>query len=378
METENKVPAEKPARTAPDKPDPRPSNGKPRKPEVRVLPMQQREDAKKGESKTEFKLDIKRVPAQQKAEAPKPEPVAPPSVTPTPVPPPTVAVKKESAEPAKPAAKETKLAAPPSSKPVVEAGSGTWQKETRPKADIPEAAKEVAPLPAAEQDLLGLPETSTLRPKEASGPSFPAAARIGVAAGLLAAIAGGIFLTSKGSSATRAAIAHTAEPAVFPAGPPIGSDAGWATDWFTDSPGGRQARHVDVLRGSLALRDYRLEMEGQIDQGAIGWVFRANNKSFYAEKVAIVTPGLEPTVALVRITVVDGKEVARGKASAAAKGSPGYALQDPSGCRGPSLHHFVQDQQVDEWNDSRIEAGGAGLYYDGGESAHLTGTSPPM
>jgi hypothetical protein len=197
-----------------------------------------------------------------------------------------------------------------------------------------------------------------------------------VAAGILAAIAGGIFLTSKGSSATRSAAARgSQEPSVVAAAPPIGSEAGWATDWFTDSPGARQSRHVDVLKGSLLLRDYRMEFEGQIEQQAIGWVFRANNKAnFYVEKVAIVTPGLEPTVALIRFAVIGGKEQPREQIPLPIKAHLDTLDKIRTDVVGQQFTTWVQDQKVDQWTDSRIDAGGAGLYYDGGDSAKLKGT----
>ena len=200
--------------------------------------------------------------------------------------------------------------------------------------------------------------------------------RIGIIAAVLAAAIGGIVLTSNGSGSTSTSNAKPTpnRPTVVEAGPALATNAGWVQDWFTDPRGSKLSRHVDVLRGSLALRDYRLEMEGQIDQGAIGWVFRANNKSFYAEKVAIVTPGLEPTIALVRIAVVDGKEVSREQVPLPLKVHLDTLYKIRVDAVGHRFTTWVQDQQVDEWNDSRIEAGGVGLYYDGGESAHLKGT----
>ncbi len=387
VEPESKLPAEKQVRPAPvqDKAEPRPSNVKPRKSEVRVLSLPTREDSKKGpETKPEFKLDIKRVPAQQKVETPKPElvPVAASPVAP--IPPPALAARKDLPDAARPAAKETKLAPAAQSKPVAETGAGpadsvvpaTSPKDPKPKTKAPEPAKETPSAPwRAEPDLLGLPKLDM----EAEGSfwtKLPAAARIGVAAGLLALIVGGIFLTSRGSSATRSAAARfSQEPSVVAAGPPIGSDAGWATDWFTDSPGARQSRHVDVLKGSLTLRDYRMEFEGQIEQQAIGWVFRANNKAnFYVEKIAIVTPGLEPTVALIRFAVIGGKEQPRVQIPLPLKAHLDTLYKVRTDVVGQQFTTWVQDQKVDEWTDSRIDAGGAGLYYDGGDSAKLKGT----
>jgi hypothetical protein len=369
-----------PIKDVPVKTEPQSSGVKPRKSEVRVLKLQlpdqkkgeiRKEEAKpepakkeaavvdakpesKPEAKPEFKLDIKRVPA--------PQPVPPkveskPTPSKAPVPSPAVAAKKDTPVESKVPATETKtLAAEPA----------------KPKA--PEAPKESAP-PSREPDLLGLPKLS-LEPQGNFWSNLPAVARIGIAAGVLAAIIGGVFLTSKGSSAPRAAVTTGSQEAnVVEAGPPIGSDSGWATDWFADRPGARQPRHVDVLNGSLALRDYRIEFEGQIDQQALGWVFRANNKStFYVEKVQIVSPGLSPIVALIKFAVIDGKEQMREQVPIPVKVHLDTLYKIRTDVVGRQFTTWVQDQKVDSWTDSRIDGGGVGLYYDSGDSAKLKGT----
>lgn len=222
---------------------------------------------------------------------------------------------------------------------------------------------------------MGLPKL-TLEPQGNFWTNLPAAARIGIAAGVLAVIIGGIFLTSKGSSAPRTAeTTGTRAGTVVDAGPPIGNDSGWATDWFADRPGARQPRHVDVLNGSLALRDYRIEFEGQIDQQAIGWVFRANNKSnFYVEKIQIVSPGLSPIVALIKFAVIDGKEQQREQVPIPFKAHLDTLYKVRTDVVGHQFTTWVQDEKVDSWTDSRIDGGGVGLYYDNGDSAKLKGT----
>ena len=380
----------------PVKPEPQPANAK-RKSEVRVLKLQLPDQGKRGEvrkeearkeelrkeeakpeagkpelikkeaapelkndakaeakpeAKPEFKLDIKRVPSPQ----PAPQKVeSQPVPAKAPVPSPSVAAKTETPFESKPAAKESKVPA---------AGA------PKPKEPAP-ASKE----PSKEPDLLGLPKLS-LEPQGNFWSNLSAAARIGIAAGVLAAIIGGIFLTSKGSSAPRASEANgTHEAAIVEAGPPIGNDSGWTTDWFADRPGARQPRHVDVLNGSLALRDYRIEFEGQIDQQAIGWVFRANNKSnFYVEKIQIVSPGLSPIIALMKFAVIDGKEQPREQVPVPVKVHLDTLYKIRTDVVGHQFTTWVQDEKVDSWTDSRLDGGGVGLYYDSGDSAKLKGT----
>ncbi|HEY4361843.1 MAG TPA: hypothetical protein VGN17_12770 [Bryobacteraceae bacterium] len=361
---------EKPEAPKPELPKPEPQKQEPRvalgkrKPEVRVLSL-----PVKAEPKTPAPTPVKVAEAKPEIKAePKPEIKAEPK--------PVEAAKSAAKlkEPPKEAASKPPVAKEPAPK---EAAKDAKKEDSRkPAAPTHEDAPyRPAPLNAAPPipDLLGLP-TLSLENQGNVWTRLPVMFRVGIAAAILAAGGAGIFLTSRGSSATTAKGAKPAPQAVVEAGPALASTAGWAQDWFADPKGSKTARHVDVLRGSLALRDYRLEMEGQIDQGGIGWVFRANNKSFYAEKIAVVKPGLEPTLALVRIAVVDGQEVMREQLPLPLKAHLDTQYKIRVDAVGHRFVTYVQDQQVDDWTDTRIDAGGAGLYYDGGDSAHLKGT----
>jgi hypothetical protein len=268
----------------------------------------------------------------------------------------------KTSEPSKAAPKKEELRKPTPESMAAEAP------KTPDVPNRPAPLNPAAPIP----DLLGLPQLS-LQNSQSAWSRIPVMLRVGIFAAILAAAAAGIFLTSHGSGATNAKGKGTPESMVE-VGPALSNTGGWIQDWFTDPRGSKLARHLDVLRGSLAARDYRLELEGQIDQGGIGWVFRANNKSFYAEKVAIVKPGLEPTIALIRIAVIDGQEVSREQIPLTTKVHLDTLYKIRMDAVGHRFTTFLQDQQADEWNDSRIEGGGVGLYYEGGDSAHLKGT----
>jgi hypothetical protein len=374
---EAKAPSVPAAPAKPEPPKPEPQKAEPpkqeqraplpkRKPEVRVLslpvksaatpakPAEVRAEVKPTEIKPETKPAIKPVEAA-KVETPKPA-----------EPKPAIKVKEAVQPQREPVQKETPKKEEPR-KPAP-------QTDSAPPAEAPyrpAPLNPASPIP----DLLGLP-TLSLDNSGSAWSRIPVMLRVGIAAAILAAAAAGILLTSHGSSATTSSTAKKGRPlpSVIEAGPALASNAGWTQDWFTDPRGAKNARHVDVLRGSLTLRDYRLELEGQIDQGAIGWVFRANNKSFYAEKVAIVKPGLEPGIALVRIAVVDGQEVMREQLPLNLKVHLDTLYKIRLDAVGQRFMTWVQDQQVDDWTDTRIDAGGVGLYYDNGDSAHLKGT----
>jgi hypothetical protein len=252
------------------------------------------------------------------------------------------------------------------------ATTATAVKETPPEAKegdakpAPAAAPPTA-TPYVEPDL-GLP-TLNLTTSESFWSRLPAAVKITLAAALLLAIGGTIFLTTKGGGRKA-----SSAPQALQAGSTLPAGEGWISDFAPDPSGGRRRRQVSVLRASLPLNNYRMELQGQIENKALGWVVRAKDaKNFYAMKLEIVRPGPDPAVDLVRFAVLNGEE------------QPRTQIPLPMPVRTDTLYrvrveavgnHFttwVQDQKVDEWTDGNISAGGAGLYDERGEHGSVKG-----
>ncbi len=319
----------------------------PRKSDSRVVPMPVKEQTPK------FEPANKPEPVRQ-SPIPKPEPVK--EAPPTPL--------KEVALKEVAALKETAPAEPKPAKVPVEIRAAA------PARDASALAKKPPETPA-DEDLLGLPKLSMER--ESAWSRLPKTTKLIVIAAVLALVIGGIILTSRGSGAPKADGVAATGPVLIEE-TPLANDAGWTQDWFADRGGAAQNRHVDVLRGSLALRDFRLLFEGQIEQGALGWVFRANNKSFYVEKVQVVTPGLNPVVALVRFAVINGKEQPRTQTPLDIQAHLDTMYKIRMDVVGDHFTTWVQDNKVDEWTDGQLDAGGVGLYYESGDSAKLRDT----
>ncbi|HEY1760417.1 MAG TPA: hypothetical protein VGG72_33895 [Bryobacteraceae bacterium] len=382
---EEKPAATKPNRSipVPEKREPRSIEIKPRRSEVRILPVQVKEGAVPpqkepgGRSEPAKPELVKPEPAkaEQPKEQAKPEPVKverakeasaaaaqPPKETPQP--PKETSQKEKPAEKPRPASPSASPAAPPPAQSSA---------EVKPGSTVPADVKARMALPPEELELLGLPKLS-YQNSENFWTRLPLLVRVGAIALVLAMAIGGVILTSRGSGAPKPVAPVSTEPQVVEAGTAIATTAGWVQDWFVDRVGAKQGRHVDVLRGSLTLRDYRLLFEGQIQQGALGWVFRANDKSFYVEKIQVVTPGLEPAVALVHFAVINGQEQPRTQIPLPLKVHLDTAYKVRMDIVGDRFTAWVQDQKADQWSDNRIDAGGVGLYYDSGDSAKLRDT----
>jgi hypothetical protein len=199
----------------------------------------------------------------------------------------------------------------------------------------------------------------------------PLPVKIGAAVAILAAISGiGYVVTSGGHSSATPAKPAQKETIVVP-GPAI-PDAGWIADWSPDASG--RGRRISLLRGSVPLSDYRLEFQAQIEAKALGWVFRgADPKNFYVTKLEVIKPGLEPTVALVRFAIINGREQDRAQVPLPLPVRVDTTYKIRFEAVGNRFTTWVQDQKIDEWTDSRIASGGVGLYSERGESAPLQG-----
>lgn len=147
---------------------------------------------------------------------------------------------------------------------------------------------------------------------------------------------------------------------------------GWASGWSYGSAGFVQPRKLALLRASLPMANYRVELVGQIAQKSLSWAFRATDvNNYYAMKITIAKPGPLPMAAIVRYTVVNGVTLSR------------VELPLPLSVRNDTLYHVetsaVEDRfttsinghVVDTFFDNRHPTGGVGLFSTPGESSRI-------
>ncbi|MGD1093764.1 MAG: hypothetical protein ABSB35_17465 [Bryobacteraceae bacterium] len=248
-----------------------------------------------------------------------------------------------------PAVVESKPAAPPPSAPV------------RPEQALPKPVAMPAPLSAPEIPMdLGLP---TLSMEKSGGLSKGVMIAIAVA---VLAIGGVVYFTMQGGSAG-ASNTHVIE-----AGPALASgDWAWINDWANDAAAHRQ-RQISVLGPSVDLADYRVEFQGQIQNKALGWVFRAKDpKNFYVMKLVLAKAGSYPAITLERFAVINGNEEPHAQVPTTVAVTPDNVYNIRFEAVGNRFTTWLQGQKVDEMTDDRIKSGGVGQYHDQGENASL-------
>jgi len=167
-----------------------------------------------------------------------------------------------------------------------------------------------------------------------------------------------------------AAAADKAGPSIMVGG------GGWVEGWSGDPNGAHFGRQITIYRPSLKLSDYRMEFKGEIEHKSLGWVFRATDpQNYYAMKLAITTPGLEPKISLVKSVVSEGKETQAGKTALnlSVRLDTQYSVRVD--VRGSKFTTYVQGQQVDTWNDDQLKVGGAGFLNEREERGRIKSVS---
>ncbi len=145
--------------------------------------------------------------------------------------------------------------------------------------------------------------------------------------------------------------------------------------WIANfAPDARQQRRVSLLRSSVNLTAYRLDFESSIQVKALGWVYRAQDaKNFYVSKIELQKPGQSLAYALVHYAVIDGVEQPREEAPLHVTVPLGGLYKIRFDAVGNRFTTWVQGERVEQWTDSRLSSGGAGLYSEGAERSTLHG-----
>jgi hypothetical protein len=255
------------------------------------------------------------------------------------------------------------------------------QEKTSPKASAPDApavtarvdSRQESPAPKTQESneaFRNAVPSWELKATEGAWSKLSTGLKIGVAAGLVVAIAGVAYLVTRGNGKTapEAPVVVTTAPAVATG---VAISGGWIDDWANSA---KSKRHISLLSGSAKLSDYRLEFQAQIETKAIGWIFRGlNPRNYYVTKLEIVTPGLEPTIALVHFAVVDGQDENRVVVPLPMKVRVDTTYKIRFDAIGNHFTTWVQDQKIAEWTDSRFGSGGVGFLSERDEKAAMQG-----
>ena len=145
-----------------------------------------------------------------------------------------------------------------------------------------------------------------------------------------------------------------------------------AAGWTRNSDGYVRPGQLALFQPTLNYTDYRLEFFGEIENKSMSWVVRGKDaRNYYAMKFNVVQPGLRPVISMVHYPVVDGKQGKKVEMplSIMVHNSTPYhvAVQ----VKGAHFTASIEGQEVDEWTDDSLMAGGVGFFSEAGARARL-------
>jgi hypothetical protein len=194
-----------------------------------------------------------------------------------------------------------------------------------------------------------------------------------VAAAVLLAIGAGTFLFRSGSDANPALHAtDSGSDTIEPTSPGmVIGGGGWNTTWGAEA-GINKGKQISIFRPSMSMNDYRIEFRGQIEKGALGWIFRAKDpKNYYVEKLVAIKPGLNPVMALIKYSVIEGKEGTHTQVMLPGDFRLDTIYSVRCDIKGNKFTTHVQGKLADYWTDDQIKTGGAGFYSEPGERGQI-------
>jgi len=380
----------KPAETKPPEAPKAATPQKAPEPAKPAAPGQPPQPAKPGETAKSAAAQSEPVPA--KKEPPKPEPSkeaepaakrpepsakpAEPSAKPEPSPKPKISIRPpEPAKSVRPDVRRpTTMVARGSAQPVA-------QDIPETPAPAPAAPPEPKVIPIRKPDPVAAspvrePEPPMLGLSTAEPGGSGMGLKIGIAAGVLAVLGGVGFFMMRGSPAKPAETTSAAATEAAEALPTLGG-AGWTTNWGTEAPTNK-GKQIALYRPTMAISDYRIEIQGQIEKKALGWIFRAHDpKNYYVMKIEWLKPGVEdPIPALIKYAIIDGKETTRTQVMLPLDNVTLTSMfKIRTDVKGDKFTTYVNDKRVDYWSDDQIAVGGAGLYAEANERAIIKSTS---
>ena len=201
--------------------------------------------------------------------------------------------------------------------------------------------------------------------------------KIGIAAAVLVVLGGAGYYFKRGDATARADAGQTAAAVSDQAQPlPSLGGAGWTTNWGSDAAVNR-GKQISLYRPTMVISDYRIEIHGQIERKSMGWIFRARDpKNYYVMKLEWIKGGVDPVPALVKYSVIEGKESTHTQVLLPLDNiSLTTLFKVRTDVKGNKFTTYINDRPVDYWTDDNVKLGGAGLYSEAGERAIIKTTN---
>jgi hypothetical protein len=150
--------------------------------------------------------------------------------------------------------------------------------------------------------------------------------------------------------------------------------------WQRRSSGPVEVGRLRLWKPTLALSDYNVEFEAQIEAKALGWAYRATDPgNYYATKINLSRQGNQQRAEILRYVVAGGKQTGRAQLPIPLVVVENMVYGVRLAVKGDRFTTTVNGQVVDSWSDRRFSRGGIGFFSEPGEKAllHWVAVSEP-
>jgi len=116
---------------------------------------------------------------------------------------------------------------------------------------------------------------------------------------------------------------------------------------------------------SVALQNYQMEFQGQVEKRSLSWAVRASDQNnYYATKLVITKPGPSPNASLVHYTIMNGREYDPLTEATQVTLEKGKNYRVRVSVQDDHFNTYLDGQLIGHWSDRRLHRGGVGFFVD--------------
>jgi hypothetical protein len=116
---------------------------------------------------------------------------------------------------------------------------------------------------------------------------------------------------------------------------------------------------------SVALQNYEMEFQGQVEKRSLSWAVRASDQNnYYATKLIITKPGVSPNASLVHYTIMNGREVDSHTEAAQVTLERGKNYRVRVSAEDDHFNTYLDGQLIGHWSNEKLHRGGVGFFVD--------------
>ncbi len=116
---------------------------------------------------------------------------------------------------------------------------------------------------------------------------------------------------------------------------------------------------------SVALQNYQMEFQGQVEKRSLSWAVRASDQNnYYATKLVITKPGPSPNASLVHYTIMNGREYDPLTEATQVTLEKGRNYRVRVSVQDDHFNTYLDGQLIGHWSDRRLHRGGVGFFVD--------------